>query len=178
MGYMSMGRACFFSHEHEKALKYLNQGLKLNPNYAYCHAIKGIAAGHAGSSMEALHHLKIAERLSPFDSLLFAMKMAEATALIRQGKFVKATEISLLASSYPNAFFSTFALTATCLQLIGRTVEASEYVKKALQMNPTYSVEAYMQFLSFSEDSTKRLISNAMQEAGMPLTNKYLLNDN
>lgn len=172
MGYMSLGRVSFFSHEPEHALKYLDQGLQLNPNYSHCHTIKGIASAHAGCVNQALHHLNISERLSPFDSLLFAMKMAEATSLLRQKKFEEAAEISLLASSYPNAFFSTFALTAACLQLVGKVIEARGFVKKALQMNPVYSVEAYMQLVSFSEKSTKHLISKAMQEAGMPLTNK------
>jgi len=174
MGYMSLGRTAFFSQEPEKALKYLDQGIQLNPNYAYCHAIKGIASAHAGSTDQALHHLDVAERLSPFDSLLFAMKMAQATSLIRQKKFDEAVAISLQASNYPNAFFSTFTLTAACFQLAGENTKAREFVKKALEMNPTYSVETYMQFLSFSEESTKHLMSNAMQEAGMPMAYKQV----
>lgn len=168
MGYMSLGRVSFFSHESERSLKYLDQGLQLNPNYSYCHAMKGIASAHAGDTDQSLHHLDIAERLSPFDTLLFAMKMAQATSLIRQEKYEAAAQISLQASRYPNAFFSTYAITAACLQLAGKTTKAREFVNKALQMNPAYSVETYMRFLPFSEQSTKLLISNAMQEAGMP----------
>jgi len=176
MGYMSLGRVSFFSHEPERALKYLNHGLQLNPNYAYCHALKGIASAHAGCTDQALHHLAVAERLSPFDSLLFAMKMAQATSLIRQKKFPEAVEVSLLASSYSNAFFSTYALTAACLELSGDINEARQYVKKALEINPAYSVETYMQFLPFSEKSTQLLISNAMEKAGMPIINTKCLN--
>jgi len=177
MGYMSLGRVSFFSHEPERALKYLDQGLQLNPNYSHCHAIKGIVSAHAGYTNQSLHHLEVAERLSPFDTLLFAIKMAQATSLIRQKKFTEAVEVSLQASSYPNAFFSTYAITAACLQLKGDTTKAREFVTKALQMNPAYSVEAYMQFLPFSEEPTKLLISNAMQEAGMPLMKKSFLDE-
>ncbi len=177
MGYMSLGRVSFFSHEPERALKHLDQGLQLNPNYSYCHAIKGIASAHSGSTNQALHHLNVAERLSPFDSLLFAMKMAQATSLIRQKKFKEAAEISLQASNYPNAFFSTFSIAAACQQIIGNTTKAREFVKMALQMNPIYSIESYMKFLPFSEESTKLLISKAMQEAGLPKTNKNILHE-
>lgn len=176
MGYMSLGRVSFFSHEPERALKYLNHGLQLNPNYACCHAMKGLASAHAGCTDQALHHLEVAERLSPFDSLLFAMKMAQATSLIRQKKFAEAARISLLASSYSNAFFSTYALTAACLELSGNVDEARQYVKKALEINPAYSVETHMQFLPFSEKPTQLLISNAMQKAGLPAVNTKLLN--
>ncbi len=95
--------------------------------------------------------------------------MGQAIALVRQQKFEEAAQISLLASSYPNAFFSTFAITAACLQLVGNINEARQYVKKALQMNPSFTVETYMQFFPSSEQSTKRLMSDAMHEAGMPM---------
>lgn len=168
MGYMSLGRALFFNYEPDRALQSLDHGLELNPNYFQCHATKGVVAAHAGCTTQAELHLEIAERLSPLDSLLFSMKMAQATLLVRQHKYADAAKISLQATHYPNAYFTTYALAAACLQLAGKLSEANRYANKLLKIKPGYSIESYLKFLPFSEVSTKQLITLAMQDAGIP----------
>jgi len=171
MGHMSLGRTLFFSHKPAQALQSINHGLALNPNYSQCHAFKGVITAHAGCTTQSEVHLGIAERLSPLSSLLFSMRMAQATSLVRQLKYTDAAKISLQATQYSNAYFTTYALAAGCFQLAGQLNKARKYANKLLEIKPGYSTEAYLKFLPFSEESTKQLITHAMQDAGIPALN-------
>lgn len=171
MGYMTLGRVSFFTHEAEKALQAFDKGISLNPNYTSCHFALGMASAYAGSTEQADKHLDKGERLSPFDPLLFSKKMSSATSLVRQKKYTKAASVSLIATYYPNAFFTTYAIAAACQQLAGNNTKAQEFAKKALTLNPHFSIEDYLRFLPFSENATKQLMVNALHDSGIPFQN-------
>lgn len=85
MAHWALGRAFFLSREHDQALNAVERALAINPNYAQAYYAKGFIGVHAGIDDESLRALDVAERLSPFDPLLFAMKSSRAISLANQG---------------------------------------------------------------------------------------------
>jgi tetratricopeptide (TPR) repeat protein len=168
MGYRVLGRALFFAQKYEQALQMLEQGIQVNPNYASCYHIKGVCSVALGLDVQAQQSLDIAERLNPFDPLQFSLQTARAISLVHQKRYDEAVELSVLATYYANAYFSTYAIASACLQLAGDLEKAQQYAAKALILKPNYSTELYQCLTPHTDAETRGLFINAMQRAGIP----------
>ncbi|TGP85237.1 hypothetical protein EN865_33005, partial [bacterium M00.F.Ca.ET.222.01.1.1] len=49
------------------AIEHLKEALHINPSFAFAHIILGCVYGYGGMPEDGLHHLAIADRLSPRD---------------------------------------------------------------------------------------------------------------
>ncbi|NRA35386.1 MAG: tetratricopeptide repeat protein [Polyangiaceae bacterium] len=143
MGHWCLGRVLFRSREHDQALGAVDRALDINPNFAQGHYVRGFIGAHAGLHAESLASVDLAERLSPFDPLRFAMKACHAVAITNQGAPRDAVEWAIRATQEPNAHFHVLAVAAGCLELAGRSDEARPYVERVMAQHPGYSVEAF-----------------------------------
>ncbi len=168
MAYMALGRASFFVKEHELALNFFEEGIQLDTNYYHCFYMKGIVAAHSNNDDQALQLLESASRLSPFDSLQFSNMMGRATAFANKKQYDEAAEWGIRASSHPNAYFTTHAITAACLQLADRPEEARNFANKVLVLNPYYSIEIFKRLTPHANEATRELFIKAMIASGIP----------
>jgi tetratricopeptide (TPR) repeat protein len=89
-GHWSHGRALFLSRQHDSALDAIDRALTVKPSYAQGHYARGFIGIHSGIDDPAVGSLDTAERLSPFDPLLFAMKCGRGISLANQGRYDEA----------------------------------------------------------------------------------------
>ncbi len=167
MGYWSLGRALFISEEHGSAIEALNQALKLNPNYAQGHYAKGFVSAHADIAEHALPELDAAQRLSPCDPLLFAMKSSRAISYAMENRFEEAALWAVKATNEPNAHFHIYAIAAACLQLAGRENEAGKFMRIALKHHPGYSKDIFFRSFPYKNPQQKQLMWQALDQAGL-----------
>lgn len=171
LGHWALGKALFLSGEHHRSLAAFEQAVNLNQNYAHAHLAQGVVNTHNGHDGQALQNLNRAARLNPYDPLKFSTLTMRAILLVNQGEFEQAAAISVNAADDPNAFFTTYAVTAACLELIGQSQKAQQYAKKALSLQSQYSVELYQRAFPHTNELIRRAFIQAMHKSGIPLSN-------
>ncbi|MFL0798294.1 MAG: hypothetical protein K6L73_12485 [Cellvibrionaceae bacterium] len=167
MGHWSLGRALFIHHEHDPAIEALNQALQLNPNYAQGHYAKGFICAHADVAESALPELDAAQRLSPCDPFLFAMKSSRAISYAMKGRYEDAALWAVKATYEPNAHFHIYGIAAACLQLAGRGGDAAKFMAIALKHHPGYSKEIFFRSFPYKNPDQKQLMWDALLEVGL-----------
>ena len=169
LGHWALGKALFLSGEHHRSLASFEQAVSLNQNYAHAHLAQGVVNSHNGHDSQALLNLNQAQRLNPYDPLQFSSMTMRAILLVNQGEFEQAAAISVNAADDPNAFFTTYAVSAACLELVGQSQKAQQYAKKALSLQAQYSVELYQRAFPHTNELIRRSFIQAMYKSGIPL---------
>ncbi len=168
MGHWTLGRAQFLAGEHDQAIQAVSSSLAVNPNFAQGHYALGFIRAHAGMPVQALPALATAERLSPYDPLLFAIESARAVSLAIEGKYDDAVAWVIRATSEPNAHFHIQAIAAACLVLAGRHDEARGYAKRACNAHPGYSIRVFNRSFPQKCAAHRDLVVQALRSAGVP----------
>jgi TolB-like protein/DNA-binding SARP family transcriptional activator len=168
MGHWTLGRARFLAREHDQAILSINRSLAVNPNFAQGHYALGFISAHAGMPMQALPALATAERLSPYDPLLFAMEGSRAISMAIEGKYDEAATWAVRATSEPNAHFHIQAIAGACLALANRQDEARRYAALACIAHPGYSIRVFERCFPQKFAEHRELLAQAMRSACVP----------
>ncbi|MEX2126227.1 MAG: hypothetical protein WD795_20210 [Woeseia sp.] len=168
MGHWALGRALFLSRLHDDALVAIDRSLAVNPNYAQGHYARGFIGIHAGIDEASLPSLDMAQRLSPFDPLLFAMKSSRGLSLASQGKYGEAAAWAIRATHEPNAHFHIYAIAAACLDLAGRSADARNNARWVIERHPQYSVEVFRRSFPHKDEAHREPLLAALERAGIP----------
>jgi tetratricopeptide (TPR) repeat protein len=167
MGHWSLGRAQFLHGDHDLSLESLDRALLANPNYAQGHYARGFVRAHSGIAATALPELDTAQRLSPFDPLLFAMKSSRAISMAIQGDYEEAALWAVRGTLEPNAHFHIYAVAAACLELAGRHDEASRQIGIACSIFPDYSQRQFFRSFPYKQAQHRQLMAGALTRAGL-----------
>ena len=170
MGHWAQGRALFLSREHDEALASIDQSLSINPNYAQGHYARGFIGIHAGIDEPSISSLDFAQRLSPYDPLLFAMKSSRGISLAIQGRYAEAAPWAIRATHEPNAHFHIYAIAAAVLELAGRSEDARNNASWVLRREPNYTVEVFRRSFPHKDEPRREEMLNALERAGIPRT--------
>jgi TolB-like protein len=168
MGHWTLGRARFLAGEHDQAIQSVNTSLAVNTNFAQGHYALGFIGAHAGLPVQALPALATAERLSPYDPLLFAIESARALSLAIEGRYDEAAAWGIRSTSEPNAHFHIPAIAAACLVLANRRDEALGYAKRACSAHPGYSIRVFRRSFPQKFAAHRELLTQALRSAGVP----------
>ncbi len=168
MGHWTLGRARFLAREHDQAIQSVSRSLAFNPNFAQGHYALGFIRAHTGIPTQALSALAAAERLSPYDPLLFAIEGSRALSLAIEGKYDEAAAWAVRATSEPNAHFHIPAIAAACLALASRHDEARVYATRACSAHAGYSTHVFGRSFPQKFAAHGELLAQALRSAGVP----------
>ena len=168
MGHWALGRALFLSRRHDNALTAIERALDINPNYAQGHYARGFVGIHAGLDGASLPSLDKAQRLSPFDPLLFAMISCRAISLANQGHYAEAASWAMRATQEPNAHFHIYAIAAACLELAGRSDDARNNAQWTIERQPRYSIDVFRRSFPHKNEAIREPFLSALERAGIP----------
>jgi TolB-like protein len=168
MGHWSLGRALFLDNQHDLGLASVDRSVQANANYAQGHYARGFIGIHCGQPVDAAPNLATAQRLSPFDPLLFAMKSSQALSFMMQGEYELAASWGVSATIEPNAHYHIYAVAGACLQLAGRHSEAKRNIEIACKRHEGYSRKKFFESFPYKMRSHHQIISKALADAGLP----------
>jgi TolB-like protein len=168
MGHWMLGRARFLAREHDQAIQSVSRALAFNPNFAQGHYALGFIRAHSGIPTQALSALAAAERLSPYDPLLFAIEGSRALSLAIEGKYDEAAVWAVRATTEPNAHFHIPAIAAACLALASRHDEARAYATRACSAHAGYSTRVFGRSFPQKFAAHGELLAQALRSAGVP----------
>ena len=128
---------------------------------AHIHALSGdptLAEDYANRAL----------RLSPFDPHSFEGHIALATVRLRLQRYDDAAAHFAKAVQANPRFSVPYVLQASTLALAGRSEDAKAVARRVLELEPTFSVLRYLDFVGFVKSDLREGLAVGMRQAGLP----------
>ena len=160
-----LGSIYFLMRKYEKAIAEGERSVELLPNGAAVHTLLGITLRFAGRPDEAIVQIKQGIRLNPFPPFWCYMNLG---ACYRQkGEYEKAIEeFNRAHRMAPRDIGPLMGLVVTYI-LLNRDEEARSAAAKILEIDPHYSVKAYMKVRPFKNKADTKIVVDALHKAGL-----------
>ncbi|WP_431857820.1 BTAD domain-containing putative transcriptional regulator [Azospirillum sp.] len=136
--HLALGRALWLLERQADAVEELALAVDLNPNFALGHYSLAFVQAQGGDARAALRAADVAQRLSPFDPLLFGMLGARALAYLDLREHAQAAVWGERAARRPNAHVHIHAIAAFSTALADRREEAWGYARRIKEVAPSY----------------------------------------
>jgi len=152
--------------QYQEAASKCEQALELDPNDERAHFLVGTALRFAGRWKEAILVYEKAIRLNPYpqSNTYYGLGLAYCFT----GQFEKAIEACQRATqSNPNDLFAHVTLTAV-YGMAGRNEEARDSAKKALKIDPKFTIKSWKNILRLKNQSELKRYVEALRNAGLP----------
>ena len=161
-----LGSVYLMMRQHEKAIAAGKRSIELDPNGAMLHGLLGLTLSFAGKPDEAIGYLNQSIRLNPFPAYWYFLHLGRCYLL--KGQYEDAlTEYKKALHRAPDALVNHLSLAVTYV-LLDRQEEAEAAVKKAFEIDPSYSVKRYLKMAPFKNQADLKLVLDAMRKAGVP----------
>jgi TolB-like protein/DNA-binding SARP family transcriptional activator len=142
VGYSIYARVLSFQGDHERAIRFAEQGIGLNPNDWMAHHALGYVL-IVGCCFDAgLAALDKAQRLSPHSAFSAGVLSMRAGALIALRRFAEAAAVAELGIEAVHPRPSTFLYLAAAHALLGRIDQARTALRKLAKVHPNHSALA------------------------------------
>ena len=142
IGYSIYARVLAFQGDHERAIRFAEQGIDLNPNDWMAHHALGYVLIVGGCFEAGLEALDNAQRLSPHSAFSAGVLSMRAGALIALRRFDEAAMVAELGIEAAHPRPSTFLYLAAAHALLGRIDQARMVLRKLQDLHPNYSTLA------------------------------------
>ena len=152
--------------EFDEALSMSEKAVLLSPNHADNLAISAVIQTKCGRPERALQLIKKAMRLCPLSPAWFYWALGTAYRLTGQGEAAVATYDTVVGEDIEA--LSIYVGLASTLGELGRTDKAKQAASEILRLKPDFSIEAYMDGLSYRDPSVLSRIEEGLRQAGLP----------
>jgi adenylate cyclase len=157
--YLKMG-------QWEKAIAAGERSIELEPNGALYHRLFGQTLCTAGKIDEGIAQLNQGIRLNPFPAYHYFLNLGRC--YVQKGQYEKALpEFKKALQRSPNSIFNNIFIAAN-YALLDRQEEAEAAAKKALEINPNFSIERFTKGWRSKNPADLKQIVDAMRKAGLP----------
>lgn len=164
-----LGRALWLLKRQNDAVEELGLAVDLNPNFALGHYSIAFVQAQGGDALSALRSAELAQRLSPFDPLLFGMLGSRALAHLALEDYEQAAAWAERAARRPNAHVHIHAIAAICDASAGRTDTAREYARRIREAAPSYRCGDFLAAFRTLRPPIVDLVRRVGPAIGLPL---------
>jgi len=160
-----LGSVYLMMRQYEKAIAAGERSIELEPNGAMVHGLLGLTLSFAGKPDEGIGYLNKGIRLNPFPAYWYYLHLGRCYLL--KGQYDDALIAYKKAlHRAPDAFHIHTSL-AVIYALLDRQEEAGAAVKKALEIDPSFSL-ARAKRMPFKNETDLKLFVDAVRKAGFP----------
>jgi adenylate cyclase len=139
--HFAAGYVHMVSRGFDAAVAELNDAIALNPSFAFAHVILGSTYGYGGLPADGLHHLALAERLSPRDFTQAANFATSGLCHFIARRFVEAAECESRAVKLRPNFGTAWRTYAASAGMAEDLATAAHALAEARRLHPSLSVE-------------------------------------
>lgn len=157
-----------FSKQLDIAQERYALAVKANPNDSLAWLLKGTLHAFMGEGPEAVDNTDRALRLSPLDPQRYYFDSLAGTACLAAHKYEHALELAQRSLRANRAHTSTLRVMAIAQWQLGLREDARSSVRELLRLEPTLTVERYLQRTPAAAYGTGKEWSTALREAGLP----------
>ncbi len=155
------------SRSFDSAVTELTEAITLNPSLAFAHMILGCAYGYGGMPEDGLHHLAIAERLSPRDFTQAGYFSTTGLCHFVAGRFAEAAQYERRAVELRPHFGTAWRTLAASAGMAGDRATASHALEQARRLHPSLSVEWVEKFHPIVNLRDRALYIEGLRIAGL-----------
>ncbi|MEM9029253.1 MAG: winged helix-turn-helix domain-containing protein [Pseudomonadota bacterium] len=148
------------------ALDWLRRAVHANPCSFDARTFLALSLLIAGQRREALEHVGMAERLSPFDPIAYTVHATKAQAMALAGDSDAALDYSERAVHHPNANVQISAVAAWCASAAGKLELARNHASRLLRARPGFVADDFFSWFHFTA-SDRETITRALRHAGL-----------
>ena len=157
--------SAFMVGDSESEIEMADRAVALNPNSYFAWSGRGHVYRIAGLPEEAVRSYERAIRMSPVDPRLQFAFVGLGVALIELGRFDEAIVAGKKAQRRSPSYAAAYRCPASAFAHLGRDAEAREAAARVLQLDPTFTVSA---FIARGGHSNARLYIEGLRKAGLP----------
>jgi adenylate cyclase len=157
--------SAFMVGDSESEIEMADRAVALNPNSWIAWNGRGWVYRIAGLPEEAVRSFERAMRMSPVDPLLYRSFTGMGMALIELGRFDEAIVAGKKALRQNPSFPVAYRCLASAFAHLGRDAEAREAAARALELDPTFTISAWV---ARGGLSNAKLYIEGLHKAGLP----------
>jgi adenylate cyclase len=157
--------AAYFIGDHEAALDIVDRAVTTNPNSYIVWNSRGWVYKVAGQYEEAIRSFERGIRVSPLDPVIHNSLAGIGYALIELRRFDEAVAFFKRALRQNSSDGLAFRGLVSALTHLGRDAEAREALARLLEVNPAFTVSA---FIARTGLSNAKLFIEGLRKAGLP----------
>ena len=162
LGHWALGRAYHLCCDFERAEHELAVATDLSPNFALGIFARAFAMMHVGDNEKSNSLLENAHRLSPYDTMSYAMLGVKAINNAMLGHYEEAAELSVRGAKLLTFYCQMFPVfAAVCNSLAGRDDVAARFFSELRDSRPAYSSSDYFRAFPHQRDKDIATISHA-----------------
>jgi len=151
----------------DQAIEALSEATSINPSLAIAHTILGSTYGYGGFPEDGLHHLAVAERLSPRDFTQAANLSIKGMCCFVAGDFQRAVELETRAVMLRPQFGTAWRTLAAAAGIAGDRAIATRALAKALKLQPSLSADWIERFYPMVQSKHRTLYLDGLRLAGL-----------
>ena len=153
----------------DRAERYYDQALAINPNESLTWLQKANARSFRGDGAAAVEYAQRAVNLSPLDPASHFYLTILASAALTAQDYSRAIEAARASARLNQLHLSTHRVLAIALAMTGRLDEARASVAQVLRLDPTLTVAHYQTHSPAAGSELVRSFGAALHSAGLPL---------
>lgn len=155
------------SRRFEDAVKTLTEAIAINPSLAFAHRIFGSAYAYAGMPEDGLHHLRLADSLSPRDFTQAAGFSIAGLCHFMAGRYHEGAEQERRAVELRPHFGSAWRTYAASAGMAGDRLAAAAALSEAKRLHPSLSVDWVERFHPIVNAKDRALYIQGLRNAGL-----------
>lgn len=162
LAHWALGRAFHLCCSFDRAVHEFDIAIDLNPNFALGMFAQAFAMMHVGDNEKSNALLENAHRLSPYDTMTYAILGVRAINNALLGRVDDAADISVRGAKLLTFYCQMFPVfAAVCNTMAGRDEVAARYFSELRQSRPGYNAEDYFRAFPHQREQDVSSISRA-----------------
>jgi len=166
-GHLALGFTHSMTRQPRPAIEELTTSIELNPNFAFGHAMLGLALGYAGEAEKGLGHLSFAIRLSPRDAQLARYLSCTGLCHLIARRFKDAVHFERRAVQLRPHFLGAWRSLAVAAALSGDVEQAKVALNEARRLQPDLSIAWIEKHIPIAHESDRCMYVVGLRLAGL-----------
>jgi len=165
--HFAAGFSYMVARRFDQAVEALSEAISLNPSLAIAHTILGSTYGYGGLPRDGLHHLAIAERLSPRDFTQPANLSIKGMCHFVIGDFAEAVRLESRAVRLRPHFGTAWRTLAASAGISGDQAIAVWALSEAKRLQPSLSLDWVEKYYPMVRPEHRALYIEGLQISGL-----------
>jgi TolB-like protein len=160
---------CSIVHkDFDAARYYFDRSLRLNPSMPFIWALSAMTYCYIGEPDMALVRLERSREVAPLDPYFSWFESFYTIAYTFKGDYERAVLVGRRAVKANRNFVPGYQPLIASLGHLGRGDEARPYVRKLLSLDPSFTVERFLQIYPIKKASDRARYGRGLRLAGVP----------
>lgn len=165
--HLAAGFSQMIGRHFDQAVEALTEAISLNPSLAIAHMIFGSTYGYGGLPEDGMHHLAIAERLSPRDFTQAANLSIKGMCHFVAGNFPESVRLESRAVKLRPHFGTAWRTLAAAAGMADDSTVASRALSEAMRCQPSLSIDWIEKYYPMVRPEHRAVYIEGLRVAGL-----------